>query len=267
MNIKKYIPTVWWILTMSKSILQWSKNGQYSKKHTWGHVKNLVFSNTRYPKYPMILKMNRVRIGYWKIFRVRVGYRVPVAPWLWHLPVLGTAMKSKSVKKQWFPGKKRNTVIQNNVFFLRKFIQIWFHSRPLHFFEAKGICVWMWSHTKNGCWLMESNLMKSVPTSLKLATVLESSWYLNSIMVNWWLTHLLTFLGDFCAGFSPRETHQPTWSLHPAEMLFLFTSELLRLWKCYLAFMLFDTVQENSLKKESQDEHYLICCLCQEIFM
>ena len=62
----------------------------------------------------------------------------------------------------------------------------------------------MWSHTKNGCWLMESNLMKSVPTSLKLATVLESSWYLSSTMVSWWLTHLLTFLGDFCAGFSPR---------------------------------------------------------------
>ena len=36
----------------------------------------------------------------------------------------------------------------------------------------------MWSHTKNGWWLMESNLMKSVPTSLKLATVLESRWYL-----------------------------------------------------------------------------------------
>ena len=82
MNIKKYIPMVRWILTMSKSILQWSENGQYSKKHTWGHVKNLVFSNTRYPKYPMILKMNRVRFGYWKIFRVRVGYRVPVGPCL-----------------------------------------------------------------------------------------------------------------------------------------------------------------------------------------
>ena len=82
LNIKKYIPSVWWILTMSKSILQWWENGQYSNKRTWVHVKNLVFSNTRYPKYPMILKMNRVRIGYWKIFRVRVGYRVPVAPCL-----------------------------------------------------------------------------------------------------------------------------------------------------------------------------------------
>ena len=49
-------------------------------KQAWLHVKNLVFSNTRYPKYPMILKINRVRIGYWKIFRVRVGYRVPVGP-------------------------------------------------------------------------------------------------------------------------------------------------------------------------------------------
>ena len=38
----------------------------------------MVFSNTRYLKYPMILKTNRVRIGYWKIFQVRGGYRVPV---------------------------------------------------------------------------------------------------------------------------------------------------------------------------------------------
>ena len=29
----------------------------------------------------MILKTNRVRIGYWKKLRVRVGYRVPVGPW------------------------------------------------------------------------------------------------------------------------------------------------------------------------------------------
>ena len=30
----------------------------------------------------MILKTNRVRIGYWKKLRVRVGYRVPVGHWL-----------------------------------------------------------------------------------------------------------------------------------------------------------------------------------------
>ena len=66
---------------MSKSILKRWENGQYSNQRTWVHVKNLVFSYTWYPKYPMILKINRVRIGYWKIFRVRVGYRVPVGPW------------------------------------------------------------------------------------------------------------------------------------------------------------------------------------------
>ena len=36
----------------------------FKQAHLWVHVKNLVFSNTRYPKYPMILKINRVRIGY-----------------------------------------------------------------------------------------------------------------------------------------------------------------------------------------------------------
>ena len=46
------------------------------------HVKKIVFWNTRYPKYPMILKTNRVRIGYWKKLRVRVGYRVPVGHWM-----------------------------------------------------------------------------------------------------------------------------------------------------------------------------------------
>ena len=44
-------------------------------------LKHMMFINTRYPIYPMILKINRVRIGYWKIFRVRVGYRGPVGHW------------------------------------------------------------------------------------------------------------------------------------------------------------------------------------------
>ena len=70
------------MLAISKSILKWWENGQYSNKRTYGFMsKTWFFSNTRYPKYPMILKINRVRIGYWKIFRVRVGYRVPVGPW------------------------------------------------------------------------------------------------------------------------------------------------------------------------------------------
>ena len=69
------------MLAISKSILKWWENGQYSNKRTYGFMsKTWFFSNTRYPKYPMILKINRVRIGYWKIFRVRVGYRVPVGP-------------------------------------------------------------------------------------------------------------------------------------------------------------------------------------------
>ena len=38
--------------------------------------------NTRYPKYPMILKKNRVRIGYCQKISGRVGYRVPVRPWV-----------------------------------------------------------------------------------------------------------------------------------------------------------------------------------------
>ena len=55
------------------------KVGQYFAA-PWcsSHVKNIDLWNTRYPKYPMILKTNRVRIGYWKKLRVRVGYRVPV---------------------------------------------------------------------------------------------------------------------------------------------------------------------------------------------
>ena len=40
------------------------KKGQYLNNRTWVHVKNLVFSNTRYPQYPMILKINWVQIGY-----------------------------------------------------------------------------------------------------------------------------------------------------------------------------------------------------------
>ena len=31
---------------------------------TWVHVKKVIFCNTRYPIYPMILKINRVRFGY-----------------------------------------------------------------------------------------------------------------------------------------------------------------------------------------------------------
>ena len=69
------------MLAISKSILKWWENGQYSNKRTYGFMsKTWFFSNTRYPKYPMILKIYRVRIGYWKIFQVRVEYRVPVGP-------------------------------------------------------------------------------------------------------------------------------------------------------------------------------------------
>ena len=72
------------MLAISKSILKWWENGQYLNKRTYGFMsKTWFFSNTRYPKYPMILKINRVRIEYWKIFRVRVGYRVPVGPCSW----------------------------------------------------------------------------------------------------------------------------------------------------------------------------------------
>ena len=69
---------------------------------------------------------------------------------------------------------------------------------------------WMWTHTKNGCWEIESNLMKSFPTSLKLATVLESSWYLkhqglageSKPVIHFWVIFAcFTFLGDFCGGF------------------------------------------------------------------
>ena len=65
-------------------------------KKAWLHVKNLVFSNTRYTKYPMILKINRVRIGYWKIFRVRVGYRVPVGPCNWRSRLTSFPKRSSS---------------------------------------------------------------------------------------------------------------------------------------------------------------------------
>ena len=48
-------------------------------KNDNGLVKKPTFCNTRYPKYPMILKNNRVRIGYSKKLSGRVGYRVPVS--------------------------------------------------------------------------------------------------------------------------------------------------------------------------------------------
>jgi len=49
---------------------------------TEDRAKNLLFQNTRYPKYPMILKKNRVWIGYCQKLSGRVGYRVPVSHWL-----------------------------------------------------------------------------------------------------------------------------------------------------------------------------------------
>ena len=44
-------------------------------------AKSVLFGNTRYPKYPMILKKNRVWIGYCQKLSGRVGYRVPVSHW------------------------------------------------------------------------------------------------------------------------------------------------------------------------------------------
>ena len=98
---------------------------------------------------------------------------------------------------------------------------------------------------------MESNLMKSVPTSLKLATVLESSWYLNhhgQLVEN---RPALTFVDDFYEGFLQRGNHPPAWSRHPASLLFS-SHKMLDLRKSYLAFVLLNTVQENCLKKESR---------------
>ena len=61
----------------------------------------------------------------------------------------------------------------------------------------------------------------------------------------------LTFLGDFCEGFLQRGNRQPTWSRHPAGILFS-SRKLLHLIKSYLALVLFDTVQENCLKRKSR---------------
>ena len=52
----------------------WLLNGPYGKNSPWVHVKKMGLSNTRYSKYPM----NLVRIGYWKLFWIWVGYRVLV---------------------------------------------------------------------------------------------------------------------------------------------------------------------------------------------
>ena len=49
--------------------------------NTEDRAKTWLFMNTRYPKYPMILKKNRVRIGYCQKLSGRVGYRVPVRHW------------------------------------------------------------------------------------------------------------------------------------------------------------------------------------------
>ena len=52
----------------------WLLNGPYGKNSPWVHVKKMGLSYTRYSKYPM----NLVRIGYWKLFWIWVGYRVLV---------------------------------------------------------------------------------------------------------------------------------------------------------------------------------------------
>ena len=51
------------------------------EKLYWPHGKNILFCNTRYPKYPEILKKYRVRIGYCQKLSGLVGYRVPVSHW------------------------------------------------------------------------------------------------------------------------------------------------------------------------------------------
>ena len=59
-----------------KNDIGWCSNRQ--KWDYWGiRGKGFIFWNTRYPKYPKILKRFRVWIGYWKKIRVWVGYRVP----------------------------------------------------------------------------------------------------------------------------------------------------------------------------------------------
>ena len=52
----------------------WLSNGPNGKNSPWVYVKKMGLSYTRYSKYPM----NLVRIGYWKLFWIWVGYRVLV---------------------------------------------------------------------------------------------------------------------------------------------------------------------------------------------
>ena len=51
-NIKKYIPTAWWMLTIVKSILQWWENGLYSNKPTLVHLKKTGFLLYPIPEIP-----------------------------------------------------------------------------------------------------------------------------------------------------------------------------------------------------------------------
>ena len=71
----------WWLLTCPDlANVVWFQNNidwhEYPKQLQAPPAKKRW--NTRYPKYPMILEKNRVRIGYCQKLSGRVGYRVPV---------------------------------------------------------------------------------------------------------------------------------------------------------------------------------------------
>ena len=94
----------WWLLTcpdLTKVV--WFKNNidqhEYPKQLQAHPAKKRW--NTRYPKYPMILKKNCVRIGYCQKLSGRVGYKIPVRHWIRHS---GRYVEYYSVKKsttQW----------------------------------------------------------------------------------------------------------------------------------------------------------------------
>ena len=67
--------------------------------------KGFIFWNTRYPKYPKILKKFRVWIRYWKKIWVRVGYQVPAGHWS-HSDPATTAPKEQ----------KRRTCLNTSVY-------------------------------------------------------------------------------------------------------------------------------------------------------
>ena len=83
-HVIQYHPCCQWISrnTSLQCGEYWQSQNQYYNDERMADIQTSAHefmsktSYTRYSKYPMIFEINRVRIGYWKTFRVPVAYRV-----------------------------------------------------------------------------------------------------------------------------------------------------------------------------------------------